>query len=104
MLINALIISADTRTYTNIIRTYYFTTTPNVVIYAILMFVCAYGAKKGIQHIGSVAYIVIFYAVVSFSLALFLSTQDSNIQALSDFGTWILDILKQSMFKTSLFC
>ena len=30
-------ISFDTRTYTNIIRTFYFTTTPNVIIYALLM-------------------------------------------------------------------
>ena len=65
----------DSRTYVNIIRSFYFTTTPNVIIYAILMLVCVYGAKKGIQHIGSVSWIVIFYAIVSFSLALFLSTQ-----------------------------
>ena len=103
-LINALIISADTRTHVNIIRTYYFTTTPNVVIYAILILVCIYGAKKGIQHVGSVAWIVTFYAVVSFSLALFLSTQDGNIQALYPIlGPGIPAILKQSMFKTSLF-
>ena len=46
-LINSAAISFDSRTYTDIIRTYYFTTTPNLIIYALLMSVCAYGAKKG---------------------------------------------------------
>ena len=63
--INSSAISFDTRTYANIIGTFYFTTTPQLVIYALLMFVCAYGAKKGLQHIGSVAWIVLFYTLVS---------------------------------------
>jgi spore germination protein KB len=103
-MLNALIISADTRTHVNIIRTYYFTTTPNVVIYAILILVCIYGAKRGIHHVGSVAWIVIFYAMVSFSLALILSTQDGNIQALYPIlGPGIPAILKHSVLKTTLF-
>ena len=68
--INSSAISFDTRTYANIIGTFYFTTTPQLVIYALLMFVCAYGAKKGLQHIGSVAWIVLFYALISIYLAL----------------------------------
>ena len=52
------------------------------------MFVCAYGAKKGLQHIGSVAWIVLFYALVSIYLALVLSLQDSNIEGhFSYFGS-----------------
>lgn len=102
--INSFFISYDSRTYTNIIRAFYFTTTPNLIIYAILMFVCAYGAKKGIQHIGSVAYLVIFYLIFSFSLALFLSTQNSNIGAMFPiWGPGKLEILKESTLRLTLF-
>ncbi|MED4205726.1 GerAB/ArcD/ProY family transporter [Neobacillus mesonae] len=97
-------ISVDTRTYVNIINTYYFTTTPNLLIYAILMAVCAYGAKKGIQHVGSVAYLLVFYAAFSMALALFLSTKDSNLQAmLPIWGAGKLEILKNSSIRVSTF-
>ena len=45
-LITSLAISYESRTYTNIINSFYFQTTPNLIIYGILMLVSAYGAKK----------------------------------------------------------
>ncbi|MGF6952230.1 spore germination protein KB [Neobacillus sp. B4I6] len=104
LVINSFSISFDSRTYTNIIKTFYFPTTPNVIIYALLMAVSTYGAKKGIQHIGSVAYLIIFYAVLSLYLALFLSTQESSIQSLLPiWGSGKLEILKQGTLNLSLF-
>ncbi|MEH7373962.1 GerAB/ArcD/ProY family transporter [Neobacillus drentensis] len=103
-LISSYAISFDTRTYTNIIRTFYFTTTPNLIIYALLMVICTYGAKKGIQHIGSVAYLVVYLAVVSLWFALMLSTQESTIRAIFPiWGPGKLEILKQSSQKLTLF-
>ncbi|GHI00826.1 GerAB/ArcD/ProY family transporter [Neobacillus kokaensis] len=103
-LIFSFAISIDTRTYTNIINTFYFNTTPKQVIYALLMAVCAYGAKKGIQHVGSVAYLLVFYAALSMALALFLSTQDSNIQAmLPIWGTGKLEIMRNGVLRISTF-
>lgn len=57
-IINVFSISFDSRTYTTIIRTFYFNRTPIVIIYAILMGVCAYGAKKGnsAYRIGCLSY------------------------------------------------
>src|SRR4051812_27928950 len=102
--INSFAISFDSRTYTNIIRSFYFTTTPNLIIYALFMFVCAYGAKKGIQHIGSVSYLVIYYVIFSLALALLLSTQDGNIEAiLPIWGPGKLEILKESTHSITLF-
>ena len=103
--ISSTAISFDSRTYVNIIRSFYFTTTPNVIIYAILMSVCAYGAKKGIQHIGSVCLdCSFFYSVVSFFLALFLCLKDSTVQAIFPiWGPGKLEILKQSSLKITLF-
>ncbi|MEY2191993.1 GerAB/ArcD/ProY family transporter [Neobacillus sp. BF23-41] len=103
-LISSYAISFDTRTYTNIIRTFYFTTTPNLIIYALLMVICTYGAKKGIQHIGSVAYLVVYLTVVSLWFALMLSTQESTIRAIFPiWGPGKLEILKQSSQKLTLF-
>ena len=61
--ISSTALSFDSRAYVNIIRSFYFTTTPHVILYAILMSVCAYGAKKGIQHIGSVSWMLFFYSI-----------------------------------------
>ncbi|WP_066250776.1 GerAB/ArcD/ProY family transporter [Neobacillus drentensis] len=103
-LISSYAISFDTRSYANIIRTFYFTTTPNLIIYALLMVVCTYGARKGIQHIGSVAYLVIYLSVFSLWFALVLCTQKSTFQAIFPiWGPGKLEILKQSSQKLTLF-
>lgn len=103
-LISSFAISFDSRTYTNIIRSYYFTTTPNLIIYAVLMVISAYGAKKGIQNIGSVGYLIVFYTLISLFFALIISIQDSTIQAIFPiWGPGKLVILKQSALKITLF-
>jgi spore germination protein KB len=103
-IISSYSVSFDTRTYTNIIRTFYFTTTPNLIIYAILMIVSAYGAKKGLQHIGSASYLIVFYALVSLYIALGLSTQHSNINSMFPiWGPGPLEILKEGSQKITLF-
>jgi spore germination protein KB len=42
-------IVTDTRSYVDIISSMYFTMTPTIIIYGVLMAVCVYGAKRGIQ-------------------------------------------------------
>lgn len=103
-LISSFAISVDTRTYTNIIRSFYYTTTPNLIIYVLLMVICAYGAKKGLQHVGSVSYLIVFVSVISLYIALGISTQHSNIQSIFPiWGPGKLEILKQSSLKLTLF-
>jgi spore germination protein (amino acid permease) len=103
-LISSYAISFDTRSYANIIRTFYFTTTPNLIIYALLMVICTYGAKKGIQHIGSVTYLIVYVVVVSLWFALILSIQETTIQSIFPiWGPGKLEILKESSQKVTLF-
>ena len=102
--ISSTALSFDSRAYVNIIRSFYFTTTPTVIIYAILMTVCAYGAKKGIQHIGSVSWLLFFYTMASLIIALALCLKDSTLQSIFPIlGPGPFEILKQSSLKTSLF-
>ncbi len=69
------------------------------------MSVCAYGAKKGIQHVGSVSYLIVYYVILSLIIALLLSTQDSTIQSIFPiWGPGKFEILKQSTQKHNHFC
>jgi spore germination protein (amino acid permease) len=97
-------ISVDSRTYTNIIRDYYFNTTPVLVLYGLFMAVCAYGAKRGIRNVGSVSYLLIFYTLLSLIIALILCTRESNIQAIMPIwgpGKW--EVLKGSLKNLTLY-
>jgi spore germination protein KB len=95
----------DTAIYTDIIGTMYFTETPTIVIYMILMGVSAYGAKKGLEQIGSVAWAVFAYVMISLSIALILAFGNGNSHYLFPiFGPGKWEIVKESSLKLSIFC
>ncbi|HZG73050.1 MAG TPA: GerAB/ArcD/ProY family transporter [Chondromyces sp.] len=97
-------IATDSRIYVDTIGTMYFTSTPTLVIYLILMGVCAYGAKKGIQHIGSVAWLLISYVKISLLLTFLLILQQSNINHIFPFwGPGPLETVKEASIKTSIY-
>jgi spore germination protein KB len=102
--ISSAAISFDSRIYTNIIRTFYFPTSPVLLIYVMLMAICTYGAKKGLQNIGSVSYLIVYYAVLSLYIALLLSTQSSTIRAMFPIlGPGTLGLMKSSFLGLTLF-
>jgi spore germination protein KB len=97
-------VTTDTRNYVNIISTMYFTNTPPLIIYTILMVICAYGAKRGIQHISSVAWMMIYYIKAMLLLVFILAMQDSTLAAVFPFwGTGKLAVLKESSLNLTLF-
>ncbi|MFT4412720.1 GerAB/ArcD/ProY family transporter [Fredinandcohnia humi] len=97
-------ISTDSGIYVDIISTMYFTNTPPLIIYIVLISVSAYGAKKGIQHIGSVSWLVLFYIKATLILALLLALRNSTTSFLFPLlGPGGLDIVKQSYSHVSLF-
>lgn len=51
--------------YADIIGSMYFTRTPLVVIYLVLIAVAVYGAKKGVEYIGSSAWLMLFWVILS---------------------------------------
>ncbi|WP_047982982.1 GerAB/ArcD/ProY family transporter [Ornithinibacillus californiensis] len=94
----------DTAIYTDIIGTMYFSKTPTIIIYGILMFVCAYGASRGFEQIGSVAWIVFPYLQGSLLLALILTIGQGNTAFLFPLfgpGTW--EVVKESSLKLSIY-
>lgn len=93
----------DTAIYTDIIHTMYFTRTPSLLIYALLMAVCAYVAKKGLEQIGSVSWIVIPYVKVAVWIALILMLVQGTIAFLFPlFGPGVWEITKESALRSSI--
>lgn len=94
----------DTATYTDIISTMYYMKTPPIVIYILLVGVAAYGAKKGLEQIGSVAWSVFPYLQVSLLFAITLTIMHGNADFLFPLlgsGEWIL--IKESAMTVSLY-
>lgn len=82
----------------------YFTKTPPFIVYIVLMCTCAYGAKKGLEQIGSFAWIVFFGIKVSLIFALILTFSQGNLDFIHPFfgpGEW--EIVKSSTSYTSIF-
>lgn len=90
----------DSAIYTDIIGTMYFNKTPTIVIYGLLMLVCAYGAKRGLEQIGSVAWSLIPYIKGSLFIALILTLTNGQLGFLFPvFGPGEFEVIKQSSMK-----
>ncbi|MFS0600424.1 GerAB/ArcD/ProY family transporter [Peribacillus frigoritolerans] len=93
----------DSATYTDIIGTMYFTNTPTLVAYALLMAISAYGAKKGLEHIGSFAWTVFTLIKVSTFIVFIMTFVQGNFDyAFPIFGPGKWEIIKESTTHLSL--
>jgi spore germination protein KB len=94
----------DSAIYVDIIGTMYFTQTPTIFLYFTLMAVSAYGAKKGLEQIGSVAWAALPYIKVSLLVALALTIFKGQVEYIFPlFGPGKWEIVKESSLKLSLF-
>lgn len=94
----------DTSIYTDIIATTYFPTTAYFFILAILLGVCAYLAKKGLEQIGSVAWSLFLYTEVALFIALGLCIGQGKFTFLFPlFGPGEWDVIKGSVTKGSVY-
>ncbi|MFD1851478.1 GerAB/ArcD/ProY family transporter [Oceanobacillus bengalensis] len=97
-------IVVDTAIYTDIIGTMYYLRTPSIVIYGLLMFVCAYGARKGLENIGSVAWTVYPYLQASLFVTLLITFSQGSTNFLFPlFGPGALEVIKESSFTISIY-
>lgn len=103
-LIGSYAIIIDSAIYTDIIGTLYYISTPTIIIYLILMGVCAYGAKKGLEQIGSFAWAVLPYVKVSLFLVMVLTLKDGNLSFIFPiFGPGEWAVVKESSLKLSIY-
>src|SRR5690606_15495399 len=97
-------LTVDSAIYTDIIGTMYFTRTPTLIIYSILMGVCAYGSKKGLEKIGSAAWSVIGWIKISLLCAIVIMIfQGQKAFLFPMFGPGKWEILKESSVKVSIY-
>nr|WP_263326730.1 spore germination protein [Neobacillus sp. Marseille-Q6967] len=100
----SVVIAVDTRSYVDIIATIYFVKTPTISIFIVLMVVCSYSARKGIQNLGSLSWTVLFYIKITLLLALYLTLNKAHTFAIFPIlGPGIPQILAESTLKTSLY-
>lgn len=94
----------NTAIYSDIIKTLYFNNTPYIVISILLITVSAYGAKKGIESIGSSSWISLFLIKITllFILAFtFIQGEIDFLFPLLGEGVWVL--MKESYYHSSIF-
>src|SRR5690625_4036813 len=97
-------IIVDSSVYAEIIGTMYFPDTPKLAIYSLLMFVSAYAGKKGIEHIGSVAWFLLPYIKFSLLMALILSISFWYLVFIFYIiGSGVWSVLKDSTLKSSIY-
>jgi spore germination protein KB len=94
----------DSGVYVDIIGTMYFTKTPPAIIYIILMVVCAYGAKRGIEQIGAISWLLLPYLKVTLLVAIIVSIKEGTPGFIFPiWGEGKLQILKASAKNVSIF-
>lgn len=98
------VLIVDSAVYVDIIGTMYFTKTPPIIIFALLMMVCAYGAKRGIEHIGTVSWLLLPYIKLTFVIALFFTFKEGNKGYIFPlWGEGMSGILKATSKNVSIF-
>ncbi|PLS17119.1 hypothetical protein CVD28_13780 [Bacillus sp. M6-12] len=103
-LIGSFALVVDSRSYVDIIKTMYFPATPSVIIYLAMMAVVAYGAKKGIEAIGSVAYSLVYYVKGFLLLAFILVMRDVDFSKIFPiFGSGPVNIIQESTHNLAIY-
>ncbi|SEM60653.1 spore germination protein (amino acid permease) [Mesobacillus persicus] len=94
----------DSAIYVDIISSMYFTKTPSIAIYVVLVIVCGYGAKRGLQHIGSTAWLTLFYLKITLLFALAFAFYKGNTKLIFPlWGPGYWEIVKTAGSKMSIF-
>ncbi|RSD20516.1 GerAB/ArcD/ProY family transporter [Mesobacillus subterraneus] len=104
LIIGVAALTVDSGIYVDIIGTMYFTTTPSLIIYGVLMIVCAYGAKRGIEQIGSVSWLLLPYLKITLFVALFFSLKEGHTGFIFPlWGESRLEVVKAAGKNVSIF-
>lgn len=90
--------------YADIIETMYFVRTPIFIIYIVLMGVAAYGAKKGLEFIGSTAWITLVGLNIALFVVLILSVFQGRINYIFPIlGNGPSEIIMESTMNASIY-
>ncbi|MFJ8268368.1 GerAB/ArcD/ProY family transporter [Peribacillus asahii] len=97
-------LSIDSRNYVDTIGTMYFDESPELILYLIFMTVCAFGAKKGFQAIGSTAWAILPYIKIALFILLFILLKEVIwLRVFPIFGDGLKGIVIEGAKKGSVF-
>jgi spore germination protein KB len=96
--------SLETRSYTDQLITMNFPKTPNFILYLLLILICLWGAKKGWESIGSVAWMIFPYITLALVLLVFLLSKDIVVNRIFPiFGPGKWELARTSFDYVSLY-
>lgn len=96
--------AVETRSYTDQLITMNFPKTPLFILYLLFLFICVFGAKKGWEALGSVAWMVFPYITLAVGILYVLLLKDSVVNRIFPFfGTGRWEVVKESYKWVSLY-
>jgi spore germination protein KB len=96
--------ASDSRSYLTQLTTINFPNTPMFILYLCFLTICAWGAKKGWESVGSIAWAVFPYLMLTIVLLIFLMLKEAHFNRIFPlFGTGMLEVAKASFGYTALF-
>ncbi|MFS0777919.1 endospore germination permease [Neobacillus sp. 3P2-tot-E-2] len=96
--------SVESRSYADQLITMNFPKTPLFILYTALLLICLWGANKGWEALGSVAWMVFPYVTVALGILVFLLAKDSVINRLFPlFGPGKWEVAKSSFENVTMY-
>jgi len=96
--------ATDSRSYMTQLATINFPNTPLFILYICFLGICMWGAKKGWESIGSIAWAIFPYLMISTGLLFFLMVKEGEFNRMFPlFGPGKWEIAKTSFTYTSLY-
>ncbi|WP_102346165.1 GerAB/ArcD/ProY family transporter [Bacillus sp. Marseille-P3661] len=97
-------LSIDSRNYVETLSILYFEESPEIALYLTFMLICAFGAKKGFETIGSTAWAVLPYIKISLLLLIVIVMKDVVwLRIFPIFGGGFKDIVMDGVKKGAIF-
>jgi spore germination protein KB len=96
--------SIESRSYSDQLLTMNFPKTPLFILYTAFLMICLWGAKKGWEALGSVAWMIFPYITLALGLLVFLLAKDSVLNRIFPlFGTGKWEVAKASFNNVSIY-
>jgi spore germination protein KB len=96
--------SVESRSYADQLITMNFPKTPLFILYIVLLLFCLWGAKKGWEALGSVAWMIYPYVTVALGMLVFLLAKDAVLNRIFPlFGAGKWQVAKSSFNNVSIY-
>ncbi|XQY92585.1 GerAB/ArcD/ProY family transporter [Metabacillus sp. HB246100] len=97
-------LAIDSRSTIDVLGTVYFQESPTVILYAIFMLVCYFGARKGFNVIGTTAFLILPYVKLALLFLMLLILKETVfLRIFPLFGDGFTPLIFESISKASIY-